>query len=53
MFDKKILFQRQAEECRELATHAINDEDRRFWLHAAERWEAQVRQSEKARPAKA
>jgi PIN domain nuclease of toxin-antitoxin system len=44
MLDKKLFFQRQVEECRQLARHAVNDEDRTFWLHAAECWETQVNQ---------
>ncbi len=44
MLDKKVFFQRQVEECRELARHAVNDEDRTFWLDAAECWETQISQ---------
>jgi CRISPR/Cas system Type II protein with McrA/HNH and RuvC-like nuclease domain len=38
MLDKKVFFQRQIEECRELARHAVNAADQAFWLQAAERW---------------
>jgi hypothetical protein len=44
MLDKKVFFQRQIEECRELLRHAVNDEDRAFWQQAAERWEGTLRQ---------
>jgi hypothetical protein len=43
MLDKKVFFQQQVDECRELARHAVNDEDRAFWLRTAERWEAQTK----------
>jgi hypothetical protein len=44
MLDKKVFFQRQIEECRELLRHAVNAEDRAFWLQAAERWEGLLKQ---------
>jgi hypothetical protein len=34
---------RQIEECRELARHAVDEEDRAFWQQAAARWEEQLR----------
>jgi len=52
MLDKKVFFQRQVDECRELVRQAANDEDRAFWLHAAERWEAQLRQVKERTPVK-
>jgi hypothetical protein len=45
MIDKKLFFQRQIEECRELARHAVDAEDRAFWLQAAERWEGLLKQT--------
>ena len=45
MLDKKVFFQRQIEECRELLRHAVNDEDRAFWQQAAERWEDLLKQA--------
>jgi hypothetical protein len=44
MLDKSVFFQRQIEECQELARHAVNAQDRAFWLQAAERWEALLKQ---------
>jgi hypothetical protein len=44
MLDKKVFFQRQIEECQELLRHAVNAEDRAFWLQAAERWEGLLKQ---------
>jgi transcription elongation GreA/GreB family factor len=44
MLDKRVFFQRQIEECRELARHAVNAEDRAFWLQTAERWEGLLKQ---------
>ena len=52
MLDKKIFFQRQIEECRELARHAVNAEDRAFWLQAAERWEGLLKQIRETAPRK-
>jgi len=43
MLDREIFFQRQAEECRELARHSANEDDRTFWQQTAERWEEQIR----------
>ena len=43
MLDREIFFQRQAEECRELARWAVNEDDRAFWQQTAERWEEQIR----------
>ena len=52
MLDKKVFFQRQVDECRELARHAVNSQDRAFWLHIAERWEGQLKQVKERPPAK-
>jgi hypothetical protein len=52
MLDKKIFFRRQIEECRELARHAVNAEDRAFWLQAAERWEVLLKQIKETAPRK-
>jgi hypothetical protein len=46
------IFQRQIEECRELARQAVNAEDRAFWLQAAERWEGLLRQIKETPPKK-
>jgi hypothetical protein len=46
------IFQRQIEECRELARHAVNAADRAFWLQAAERWEGLLRQIKETTPPK-
>jgi hypothetical protein len=35
-------FKRQIEECRELARHAVDEQDRAFWQQAAAHWEAQL-----------
>jgi hypothetical protein len=43
MLDREIFFQKQVEECRELARHAVNEDDRAFWQQTAERWEEQLR----------
>jgi hypothetical protein len=40
------------EECRELARHAVDQEDRAFWQHAAARWEDQLRAMQANAPAK-
>ena len=52
MLDKKVFFQRQIEECRELLRHAVNDEDRAFWEQAAELWEGLLKQIKEAAPRK-
>jgi predicted CoA-binding protein len=43
MLDRELFFQRQAEECRELARNAVNEDYRAFWQQTAERWEEQLR----------
>jgi hypothetical protein len=40
------------EECRELARHAVEEEDRAFWQQAAARWEEQLRAMQQIRPPK-
>jgi len=50
--DESAFFQRQIEECRELARHAVNAEDRAFWQHAAERWEGLLKQIKETAPRK-
>jgi len=52
MLDKKVFFQRQIEECRELLRHAVNAEDRAFWQHVAERWEGLLKQIKETAPRK-
>ncbi len=38
-----LFFKKQIEECRELAKHAVDEDDRAFWQQAAARWEEQLR----------
>jgi hypothetical protein len=52
MLDSEKFFQQQIEECRELARHTVNEDDREFWQQAAERWQAQLRQINQVLPAK-
>jgi len=52
MLDKKLFFQRQIEECRELARHSVNAEDRTFWLQAAEPWQSLHQQIKETAPPK-
>jgi hypothetical protein len=52
MLDKKVFFQRQIEECRELLRHAVIAEDRAFWLQAAERGKVCSNKLKKAAPRK-
>jgi hypothetical protein len=46
------IFQRQIEECLELAMHAVNANDRVFWLQAAKRWEGLLKQIKETAPSK-
>jgi ferritin len=43
-------FQRQIEECRELARHAVDEKDQAFWQQAAARWEEQLREVQQIHP---
>jgi hypothetical protein len=52
MLDKKVFFQRQIEECQELARHVVNAADQAFWLQAAERWEVLLKQIKETAPRK-
>jgi hypothetical protein len=45
-------FKRQIEECRELARHAVDEDDRQFWQQAAARWKEQLQIFQQARPPK-
>jgi len=52
MLDKKVFFQRQIEECQELARHVVNATDQAFWLQAAQRWEVLLKQIKETAPRK-
>ena len=46
-------FNRQIEECRELARHAVDEDDREFWQQAAARWKEQLQIFQQAHLTKA
>jgi len=48
-----LFFKKQIEECRELARHAVDAEDRAFWQQAAARWEDQLRSLLRETPGRA
>jgi hypothetical protein len=52
MLGREKFFQQQIEECRELAGHAVNEDDRKFWQQTAGRWEEQLRQIKQVLSAK-
>ena len=43
LLDKEEFFKKQSGECRGLAQHAINADDRIFWEQAAKYWSEQLR----------
>jgi hypothetical protein len=47
MLNTEQFFQKQVEECREMAKRAGNKEDRTFWQHLAQGWEACLAQQQK------
>jgi hypothetical protein len=52
MREMTIFYKQHIEECKELARHASDRDDRAFWNQAAQRWAAILQQYEKPAAAK-
>ncbi len=52
MLNQEEFFKHKLEECRELATQAVNADDRIFWQQAAAHWEERLAYVRRPQPAK-